>query len=316
MTMPRTGALQFIACAVFLGALLVESGAAHAQASDGAASFEQGRALWAAKDHVGALPHFQKAVELSASPNARIFLARCLRELGRYPEAYEEMEQTVRDARVRAETDPRYTETRDAAAAELAVLEGKVGRVSVALSPSLAGAQVWLNGRPLGVERVGKPVAVDTGAVRVTAKTATGETVEQTLEVLAGTLQSTTLATAGPAPLLPGPGPESEASDFGVVRGLGVGALGLGALGFVGFALGTVQADDAFATLESTCGTGPCDSTATADTISEGKIFEVIALSGLVVGIVGVAAGTIMLIVGEPASDSVAIDHRGLGVRF
>lgn len=306
---------------LFVAATLAMTPApALAQADEGAAAFEQGRAHWAKKDHAAALPYFERAVALTGSPNARIFLARCLRELGRLPEAYTEMERTMRDARARAETDPRYAETRDAAAADLAVLEGKVGRLSVALSPGLAGAQVWLDQKPLATDLIGKPVAVAPGSVRITAKTADGVTVEQRIDVPAGTLQTTTLAqgatSSGPGPTPEPTPPETDGGDFGVVRGVGVGMLGLGALGFVGFAVGTVQADDAFATLEATCGAGPCTDSSSADVISEGKTFEAIAVAGLVIGIAGVAAGTIMLIVGEPSSEVVAIDQHGVGLRF
>src|SRR5690606_23003072 len=61
------------------------------EAADAAKAFEQGRKKWDAKDPAGALPFFQKAAQQSGSPNARLYVARCLRETGKLPQAYDEM---------------------------------------------------------------------------------------------------------------------------------------------------------------------------------------------------------------------------------
>ncbi|RLB62534.1 MAG: hypothetical protein DRI90_08845, partial [Deltaproteobacteria bacterium] len=103
---------------------------------DSAEAFARGRTLWEAGDHVAAYPFFQRALEATGSPNARIYVARRLRELGRLPEAYEEMSTTWQDAMAMAKTEDRYVATRDAAAAELVMLEQQVGKVIVLPPPA------------------------------------------------------------------------------------------------------------------------------------------------------------------------------------
>ncbi len=293
---------------------------------DAAKAFEEGRKLWDAKDAAGALPRFRKAVDATGSPNARLYLARCLRETGNLVQAYEEMALTVRDARAKADSDERYAATRDAAAAELTLLEARVGRVVIALSEELAGAVVTLNGTGVETARVGTPLAVAPGEVQVSAVKPGGVPTRQKIVVAAGALQTITLsAAAAPAPggATATPAQQPPADDdgpgFGLVRGLGIGVAALGVGGFVTFAVGTVQANDAFSTLEATCPVGPCEDAASQDTISSGKTAEVIANVGLGVGIAGIVAGTFMLIFcgpSEPEQTAWEPTPNGLRLRF
>lgn len=296
---------------------------------DAAKAFEEGRKLWDAKDAAGALPRFRKAVDATGSPNARLYLARCLRETGDLVQAYEEMARTVRDARAKADSDERYAATRDAAAAELTLLEARVGRVVIALSEELAGATVTLNGTAVDAAKVGTPLAVAPGEVQVSAVKPGGAPTQQKVVVAAGALQTITLsaaaapapgsATATPAQQPPAADTDADGPGFGVVRGLGIGVAALGVGGFVTFAVGTVQANDAFSTLESTCPVGPCVDTESKDTISSGKTAEVIANVGLGVGIAGIVAGTFMLIFGgpsEPEQTAWEPTPNGLRLRF
>ena len=284
--------------------LLLLVGQASAQAPDAAQAFDQGRQRWDAGDYHGALPLFRQALGSSGSPNARIYVARCLRELGRTVEAYEEMSHTVRDARELASQEERYADTRDAAAAELAVLEGKIGKVVVALGGRLQGAQVELNGAPLAQDRVGVPVAVLPGSVTAAAVQSDGTRVEQTANVAPGAMTAITLTATVEAPAAPPPAadPVDQGRDgggsFGVVRALGIGVAVVGIGGFVTFAVGSVIADDKLATLEATCGPGPCTDPAMSAVIDEGQTAETIAGIGLGVGIAGVLAGTAMIIFG------------------
>src|SRR5689334_2876510 len=91
-----------------------------AVAADTREQFAAAQKLFEAKDFTGALPKFKELVDATGSPNARLYVARCLRELGRTAEAYDEMATTVRDATQRAEAETKYAPTRDAAAAEMA----------------------------------------------------------------------------------------------------------------------------------------------------------------------------------------------------
>src|SRR5690349_20206805 len=118
-------------------------------------AFKDAQTKYEDKDYTGALEAATKAVELSGSPNARLYIARSLRELGRIAEAHAEMDRTLKEARDLADAkDSKYAATRDAAAAELALLDQKVGKIIVALADAPPNTSVTLNGTPLPASKV------------------------------------------------------------------------------------------------------------------------------------------------------------------
>ncbi|MBK6535337.1 MAG: tetratricopeptide repeat protein [Deltaproteobacteria bacterium] len=58
--------------------------------------FTRGTALYDARDFPQALVEFRASIELYGSPNTRLYLARCLRELGRLDESVPEFERAMR----------------------------------------------------------------------------------------------------------------------------------------------------------------------------------------------------------------------------
>jgi hypothetical protein len=269
-----------------------------------AEAFKQAREKWNDKDYAAALPLFETALGDSGSPNARIYVARCLRELGRPLEAHEQMSRTLRESIELAQKEERYARTRDTAAAELALIESKLGKVIVVLDKKLEGASVTIAGRALAVERLGVPVAVEPGKLAIRASGA-GDPVEQQLEIAAGQTKTVTLAPPD-APVVepttqPEPEGSDESSDFGLVRGLGIGVLALGVAGMVVFGITTVQADNSLAQLEDECGGARCTDEKYADVVDEGQTSETIANVSLVVGAVLLAGGAAMIIFGGPS---------------
>ena len=291
-----------------------------------AEAFDVARRLWEAGDFATALPLFRRALESTHSPNARLYVARCLRDLGRLPEAYDEMRGTVKDAMAKAADEPRYAQTRDTAAAELALLEAKVARVVVVLEHSLAGAPVTVNGAHVAAERFSEPLALMPGEVSIAAHPAGGAAVERVQELAAGSMVTITLGQpAASAPVAesadePAPVDEPDSGGgFGAVRAVGIGVAAVGVAGFVIFGVGRAQAGDEFATLESECGAGPCTDPAYADVVDSGKQAETMAGIGLGIGIAGVLAGTAMIIFGGPSDDADAAwmpTADGFRVRF
>jgi hypothetical protein len=293
---------------------------------DATQAFSLGRDRWEAKDYQEALPLFRQALAATGSPNARFYVARCLRDLGQLVEAYDEMSRTVRDARELAVDEERYAATRDAAAAELALLEGTIGKLVVALDASLEGASVTVNGAPLPAERVGGLVAVLPGTVVVSAIASDGTQVERTEAIGAGMTKTVALSaraalTPEAAPIAPAPEEGDHGGGFGAMRAVGIGVLVVGVGGFVTFAVGSVIADDKLATLEGSCGAGPCTDPSFDAVIDEGKTAEIIAGIGLGVGIAGLVAGAALIIFGGgDESDQVGVrgaaDGVALTVRF
>lgn len=287
---------------------------AGAGGGDSAATFAAAKQLFEASSYAKALPLFQDAYAQTKSPNARVYIARCLRELGRLPEAYDEMSATVRDATERATKDPKYAPTRDSAAAELALLESQVGKLVVALADSPDGVAVTVNGRPLDKAQIGSVIAVTPGKVTVVATAPGKSAVTRETDVPASQTRTVTVsfteavsggATGGPPPLTgpaapkdaaKPPSSEGEAS-FGGVRAAGivVGVVGVG--GMVAFAVTGSMAKSEFDALEVECGGSRCP-TGYEDRVSSGRTLTVVADVSLGVGAAALVAGTFMIIFG------------------
>ncbi len=288
--------------------------ATSAHAGDSKAALEAFRAAqsrYEAKDYPGALESAKKALELSGSPNARLYVGRSLRELGRLAEAHFELERTLREARDLAEKDDKYAATRDAAAAEVALLDQKVGKVIVALVDAPAGTRVTLNGTPLDPSRLGKPVAVVPGDLLIRAQPDGGVVTEKSVEMKAGETQTVTmvLETHGSTESdAPPPVVESQSDaptdqpKGGTLRTIGFVTAGVGVAGIAVFAIAGSMSSSKFKQVEDDCGGKRCTDPKYGDTIDSGKRLETIANVGLVVGGVGLLAGGAIILFGGPKS--------------
>lgn len=305
-----------------LALVLLLVGSAPARAAPGAdevkqaqASFQEGQKLFDAGDHAAALEHFRAALEVTASPNARLYVARCLREIGRLPEAYEEMRRTLTESRARAESEPKYAGTRDASAAELAVLESRVGRVLVALADPPEGAEVTLGGEIVQGDRLGAPIAVAPGAVHIVARAPGRTEVVRDVDVAAGALVSVALSLRGESATEPAatasaarePAPPPAPSDGGTARTLGWILLGVGGAGFVTFGVAGSMANAQYDSINEDCGGSRCSDPRFAADIDRGQRLDSIANVGLIVGGAGVLGGAGLLLFGSSSSES----HQG-----
>lgn len=279
---------------------------AFAQA-DAKADFTAGQKLFDAGKQADALPRFRKAFAASNSPNARLMIARCLVALGKTAEAYEEMATTTREATARAETDPKYARTRDAAAAEMALLERRIGKLVVALAEPGAVAVVTLDGAPLGAERLGVPVAVQPGTMTIEATHAGDKPVRREITIGAGETKTVAIAFTSAAPVAATADAASDAasggggSQGGGVRVAGFVVAGLGVAGMGAFLGAGLAAGSKFSTVESECGNARCTDPKYGSVIDSGKTLQTIANVGLGVGIAGLVGGALMIAIGGPS---------------
>ncbi|NUO52796.1 MAG: hypothetical protein HOV80_28455 [Polyangiaceae bacterium] len=282
--------------------------AAAQPAGDQAEAFAAAQKLFDAKDFAGALPKFQALAQETKSPNARLYVARSLRELGRIAEAYDEMSATVKDASARAETEKKYEKTRDAAAAELALLQGRVGHLTIAVADAPAGTRVTLNGIEMSADRLASPITVVPGPQTVEITGEGIETIRKSVDVNGGETKTLPVAVraagkaGGDEPAEPQPKPKGEPETTGgELRIVGIVATSLGVGAFGAFAATAVLSDQRFSTLEDECGGARCTNPKYADVVDEGKTFELVANVTVVVGAVLVAAGVPMIIWGGPS---------------
>ncbi|MFS8065062.1 MAG: tetratricopeptide repeat protein [Byssovorax sp.] len=276
--------------------------------ADGRVDFKDGQKLFDAGRQADALPLFRKAFAASNSPNARLMIARCLIALGKTAEAYEEMATTTREATARADTDPKYARTRDAAAAEMALLERRIGKLVVALAEPGAGAAVTLNGAPLGAERLGVAVAVQPGTMTIEATHPGDKPVRREITIGAGETKTVAIAfTSAAAAVVPAvttmpdtPPVEAKPQGGGVrIAGFivaGLGAAGMGA--FIGVGL---AAKSKFAAVETECRNVRCTDPKYGSVIDSGKTLQTIANASLGAGIAGIVGGALMIALGGPS---------------
>lgn len=266
--------------------------------------FADAQRLYDEKKYDEALPKFQELLAETKSPNARLYVARCLRELGRLPEAYDEMAATVREAKQKAETEKKYESTRDASASELSLLADRIGHVVIAITGAPADVVVTLNGVTMTAERLDTPITVVPGNSHIEISGTGIEAVSRDVEVKGGETKTAAIAlaasrtdTADPTK----PTPPTETKGGGLrIGGIVVGSAGVASFGVFGalFALAGAR----YSTLEEECGAARCTGSKYEDIVDQGKSFELGAFVMLGVGSAMIAAAVPMIILGGPES--------------
>jgi hypothetical protein len=265
--------------------------------------FETANKLFGEKKYDAALLLFREAYEKTQSPNAHLMIGKCLLAQNHLPEAYDELSATLKEAGKRAETETKYANTRDAAATELAPLEAKIGKVVVTLVDAPADARVRIGGMELAKDKLGTPVAVMPGSIEIVADGLSQGTVTKHEEIKGGETKVVVISGAAQTPTQsahPTTEPVLANTTGGGLRKAGFAVLGLGVVGMGLFAIGGIQGNAKFATLEKECGTTRCTDPKYADIVDSGKNLDLVANIGLGVGIAGIAAGTVMVLVGGP----------------
>jgi hypothetical protein len=306
----RRSLLVSVALSLVLAAERAPAQPTGKETSEAAARFKSAQQLYDQRKFEQALPMFQDVDRVLGSPNSLLYAARCLRELGRRPEAYHMMSRAMQTATERASADPSYTSTRDAAAAERAAIETTVGRVVVAVVDPPAKLELRINDEPVDPKRIGDIIAVAPGSVRIDVSAPGRTSFRKNLTVTAGTSETIAVTlpvaraappapTASPVIEAPPDAPEPEASG-GTVRTLGFVTAGVGVLGMATFAVTGLMANATYSEIEEECGEPPCRDPSYTDRINTGMALDTVANVGLVVGIAGIVGGGLMILLGGP----------------
>ena len=256
----------------------------------GAASeaYVAGKTAFDAGNFEEALNKFRASHDIVASPNAHLMVVASLSELGRFVEAYDEVVVAIAAAGEAATIDPKYEPTVAQLQDAEQTLRGKVGRVTVTAAGG--GGVVTIDGKALRPDQLGTPVAVEPGSHLVEMEGAA----PQTIEVAAGDSTSVELAAeqhddgGGDDTAAPGGGDDwfiDNRRTIAYAAG-GVGVVGMVLFGAFGGLTLSKESD-----LDAACGpTKQCPPESTAD-IDDGKTYQAVANAGLVIGVVGLAAG-------------------------
>jgi len=291
-----------------LGACISLSALAEPAWADGAAvdaatdEQKQGatEAFLAAKEHFDAgrfedaLTGFRASFEIVASPNSTLMAARSLAGLGRNVEAYREAERAKKQAEPLAASNEKYVATSEAAQGEMNDLRAKIGFVTVNVAEPEPGATMSVGGEPVDAADWGTPIAVEPGTVTVMVS---GRD-PQTVDVMPGGDASVSIEAAAPPPPPPvevsseGFNPFDGADDQRLTAYV---AGGVGVVGMVIFTIFGVQHNSKLSELEDNCPNNQCsaDLEGTAD---DGRTAGTVANVGLIIGAVGLTAGTALFV--------------------
>jgi hypothetical protein len=238
-------------------------------------------------------------------------VARCLLEIGRLDEAYDEYSGVIADA---SESEA-YEAAGKTAEKERAALLNRLGWMEIDLMSVPAGAKVEIAGRAKDRSDLKAPIALTPGLTVVTATEEDGKTAVAHVHVAAGRkatvvlVPGETIHVGTPAP--PEEGEEGDATDenpkeveatsieptyeraslkpWAYVAG-GVGLAGGGA-----FAAFGILSGNHYQNLEGDCTEGACP-TSSQDDIDKGKQYQLFANIGLGVGVAGVATSVLLFI--------------------
>ncbi len=242
---------------------------------------------------------FRGSIEIVQSPNTRLYVARTLREMGRLVEAYAELGRTIAEAKEHEHEDGRYGKAAQAADAERAELAKKLGFVRLGIRGAADDGKLTVGGTEIVRAGWVQPIPVMPGSVDIVLTNPGHDPVTKNANVGADTTIDISLeADGGTGQVTPPPPPPTTPDEThsgppwrpAWIAGYGVGVFGLGM-----FAIAGAMSNGTYSDVKAACGTGPCPASQ-ADLVSRGQREQTIANVGLVIGIVGVVAGTVFLV--------------------
>ena len=276
------------------------------------ARFSRGKALYEAGKFDEAATELSASNEIVASPNARLYYARALREAGHYVRAYVEFGRTEVEAQEHAKEDGRYEKAAETAKAERAALRPKLGFILVHVDNATDDTKLDVGTEE--IKRAGwtEPVPVMPGSTDIVVATVGHAPAKQSVTVKAGHTENITVDAMAGAPAAEPTGASSASADTPAtdfdrtnLRPYAYVAGGIGAAGLVTFVVAGLLSNSTYGDLQTKCGSAPCPASL-SDEVSRGKTEQTIANVGLVFGIVGAAAGATLFVLSMPKSKTTA----------
>jgi hypothetical protein len=279
--------------------------------------FIAGKHAFESKDWAKATAELRTSLSLVDSPNARLELARALRDSDQRSDAWAEYGRAIEKATQLAAKEERYAKTAEAATNEREELEAKLALVTVSVAHAPAGASLKVGGRQFSQSQWGGPIVTAPGAVDVILVDADDkELARKTVSVAVGDDVPVAIdgATA-PSGAVAGKddsdadkpdssegsrraadvSPRSEPTSL---RPYAYVAGGVGVLGIATFAIFGLMSNSAYSDLQSACHPGcPSDK---HDEVSRGRTEQTVANVGLAAGLVGLAAGATLWFLSVP----------------
>lgn len=271
--------------------------------------FDEGRTLMEAGKLDEAVQKFLASNRADASVGAMYNAGRCYEQLGKLASAWGAYNEAARFARGKG--DQREQEAVNAGKA----LEGKLSELTITAKEKVPGLVVKRDGTELDVAALGTGIPVDAGEHVVEASAPGYKPVKLKISVGGNAdKKALELPALEKAPEgTPGAGEPGAAKSSGTLRTVGfvVGGVGLVATG-VGIAMGALAASDA-STAEndpSLCPNKQCSAAGRAfvnDATTKATVSSVL----IPVGVVALAGGVILAVVGGPKGGAAKTGLRG-----
>jgi hypothetical protein len=313
--------IPFVARGLFSAMLLASSvamasGVAPADASptqktEAMTHFTTGKQAIEAKNWEKATLELRASLEVVNSPNARLVLARALRDSGSVADAWTEYGRTIADATKLAATEERYAKTAEAATTERVELEPKLAFVVVTLAHAPPDATLKVAGRAVPPDESSGPVVVPPGAVDVVLMDGSGkELARQTVSAAVGQKAAVALEAQAPPPKS-NPAtepvdvekheearvnvPPSETPGGSKLRPYSYVLGGIGVAGIALFAVYGLIDNATYSDLQSACPHNVCPPGKQSE-VDAGRTQQTVANVSLVVGGVALAAGATLFV--------------------
>jgi hypothetical protein len=285
--------------------------------ADAQRTFTQAQQLYEAGRTEAALEAFRSSHAGYPSPNSRLYIARCLRDLGRNAEAYTEFKAVLMDA-AEADDADRYAQTLEAASLERASLRPRLGMLRLTVPDDVPMAEVSVAGRVVSRAEWGQPIAVDPGTVSVSATAPGRRPFLRTYSIAAGERPAATVvlppagsASPAPAPAAPAQPAPPVAAPWPTGRAVAIGSAGVAVVGFAVWGAFGLQARARYDHLRGECDQhcGP----EFKDSINAGRTETLISEVGLGVAAAGAAGCILGLILGPGESRTGSLPGLELG---
>jgi len=275
--------------------------------------FIKGRALYNQKKYEAALAELNASLDIVASPNTRLYIGRCLRDMGRTVEAYVELGRAAVEAKELVHEDARYEQAASAANDERTHLQPKLGFVEVSVTHPDGSTTLRVAGDEVRRGGWAEPVPVIPGEVQVTVETPGQPPISQTVAVRAGERKQVAIDAAAEPLTSPEPAPSNtptvdsnSGGAHAVMRPLAFAAGGIAVAGLATFIVAGVMANGTHSDLEKACGGGPCPPGHEGD-VSSGRTQQTLANVGLGVFAVAAAAGVTLFVLSAPKKSTAAL---------
>ncbi|EYF02821.1 Hypothetical protein CAP_6556 [Chondromyces apiculatus DSM 436] len=265
--------------------------------------FQQGVALMAANNCAAALGKFQEVARVKRTPQVLFNIGECEERLGKLVSALG----NYRLAAAAAEGDKKAQEVQNRVGERVTALEERIPKLNVRRGTGAETAAIYIDGVEIGPSELASEVPVDPGPHVISARVGDKEPFKETVTLAerdAKTVDVTIEVEAPPPPPEekppppppPPPPPKGSKLPGVIVLSAGVASAAVGAV-FLGLRGGALSDLDAACGGDTTC---PPSAESTADS---GRLYTGLAQVTIPLGVVGIAAGIVMLVTSGGSSD-------------